>query len=106
MWILACETALHLHQVLEHPPPPILLIGICIAAEGLNSGPGFCGTVQNVGGLAMRADPGIFSGSLSLQLYISALAGPSVPDIVLKIASDEVRHNLGQMVVGAQVARD
>ena len=38
----------------------------------------------------MRADPGIFNGSLSLQFYIYALQGPPVPDIVLKIASDEV----------------
>ena len=61
------------------------------AAEGLNNGPGYCGSpVENVGGLAMRADPGIFAGSLSLQFYIYALQGPSVPDIVLKIASDEV----------------
>ncbi len=61
-------------------------------AEGLNNAPGFCGSpVENVGGLAVRADPGIFNGSLSLQFYIYALQGPAVPDIVLKIASDEVR---------------
>ena len=61
-------------------------------AEGLNNAPGFCGSVENVGGLAVGADPGIFNGSLSLQFYVYALEGPTVPDIVLKIASDMVRH--------------
>jgi len=40
----------------------------------------------------VRADPGIFNGSLSLQFYVYALEGPHVPDIVLKIASDAVRQ--------------
>ena len=62
-----------------------------VPAEGLNNAPGFCGSVQNIGGLAARADPGAFDGSLSLQFYVYALEGPSVPAIVLKIASDEVR---------------
>ena len=75
------------------------------AAEGLNNAPGYCGSpVLNVGGLAVRGAPGIFNGSLSLQFYIYALQGPPVPDVVLKIASDEVLANTLRSDLGGEPA--
>lgn len=60
------------------------------SSEGLNNGAGFCANpVYNNGGLALHGAAGQFNSMLSLQFYVKGIGSSSVPNIVVKIASDK-----------------